>query len=173
MRHILPSPPWSFGARTLKHGARRLHSGERRGARRGRRLRGDQGRGHRRLRAGHPGLASPRPLRSRCPPGRRHDPAECRADPRVETTDQGPRRADGENQTAHVAERSSMACQLVSIPGYGAGGRTELAGEIGTLERVRGEASLALYLGMAPLDRSSGKSRGSKPPRHVNIFRSA
>jgi transposase len=73
-----------------------------------------------------------------------------------------------EDQTAHVAERSSMACQLASIPGFGAVCTAELAGEIGTLERFRGEASLALYLGMAPLDRSSGKSRGSKPPRHVN-----
>ncbi len=61
-----------------------------------------------------------------------------------------------------------MACRLASIPGYGAVCTAELAGEIGTLERFRGEASLALYLGMAPLDRSSGKSRGSKPPRHVN-----
>ncbi len=66
-----------------------------------------------------------------------------------------------------------MACRLASIPGFGAVSTAELAGEIGTLERFRGEASLALYLGMAPLDRSSGKSRGSKPPRHVNIFRSA
>ncbi len=73
-----------------------------------------------------------------------------------------------ENQTAHVAERSSIAGQLASIPGYGAVCTAELAGEIGTLERFRNEASLALYLGMAPLDRSSGKSRGSKPPRHVN-----
>ena len=39
---------------------------------------------------------------------------------------------------------------------------------IGTVKRFRHEASLALYLGMATLDRSSGKSRGSKPPRHVN-----
>jgi transposase len=73
-----------------------------------------------------------------------------------------------EDQTAHVAERSSMACQLASIPGFGAVCTAELAGEIGTLERFRGEASLALYLGMATLDNSSGKSRGSKPPRHVN-----
>ncbi|HYN38645.1 MAG TPA: transposase, partial [Rhodospirillales bacterium] len=45
----------------------------------------------------------------------------------------------------------------------------ELAGEIGTIERFRSEASLALYLGMAALDNSSGKYRGSKPPKHVNV----
>jgi transposase len=69
---------------------------------------------------------------------------------------------------AEIAERSSMACRLASIPGCGAVCSAELAGEIGTLERFRGEASLALYLGMATLDNSSGKSRRSKPPRHVN-----
>jgi transposase len=74
-----------------------------------------------------------------------------------------------EKQMACIAESSSMAGQLASIPGYGAVCSAELAGEIGTLERFRGEASLALYLGMATLDNSSGKFRGSKPPRHVNV----
>jgi transposase len=73
-----------------------------------------------------------------------------------------------EDQMAEIAERSSIACRLASIPGCGPICSAELAGEIGTLERFRGEASLALYLGMATLDNSSGKSRGSKPPRHVN-----
>jgi len=73
-----------------------------------------------------------------------------------------------EDHMAHVAEGSSIACQLASIPGYGAVCTAELAGEIGTLERFRNEASLALYLGMAALDHSSGKFRGSKPPKHVN-----
>ena len=45
---------------------------------------------------------------------------------------------------------------------------SELDGEIGTIERFRSEASLALYLGMARLDNSSGKYRGSKEPKHVN-----
>ncbi len=36
------------------------------------------------------------------------------------------------------------------------------------IERFRSEGSLALYLGMASLDNSSGKVRGSKPPKHVN-----
>jgi transposase len=73
-----------------------------------------------------------------------------------------------EEQMAHVAESSSIASQLASIPGYGAVCSAELAGEIGTIERFRGEASLALYLGMATLDKSSGKFRGSKAPKHVN-----
>ena len=73
-----------------------------------------------------------------------------------------------EEQMARIAESSSIAGQLASIPGYGAICSAELAGEIGTVERFRGEASLALYLGMATLDNSSGKYRGSKAPKHVN-----
>ena len=73
-----------------------------------------------------------------------------------------------EEQMAQVAESSSIAGQLASIPGYGSVCSAELAGEIGTVERFRNETSLALYLGMATLDNSSGKSRGAKPPRHVN-----
>ena len=73
-----------------------------------------------------------------------------------------------EEQTARIAESSSIASQLASIPGYGSVCTAELAGEIGTIERFRSEASLALYLGMATLDNSSGKFRGSKAPKHVN-----
>jgi transposase len=74
-----------------------------------------------------------------------------------------------EEHMAQVAEKSCMAGQLASIPGYGSICTAEMAGEIGTIDRFRKEASLALYLGMATLDRSSGKTRGSKPPRHVNV----
>ncbi len=73
-----------------------------------------------------------------------------------------------EEQMAHVAASSSIASQLASIPGYGSVCSAELAGEIGTIARFRCEASLALYLGMATLDNSSGKYRGSKAPKHVN-----
>jgi transposase len=73
-----------------------------------------------------------------------------------------------EEQMAQIAERSSIAHQLASIPGYGAICTAEMAGEIGTIERFRNEASLALYLGMATLDHSSGKHRGSRAPKHVN-----
>ncbi len=73
-----------------------------------------------------------------------------------------------EEQMAQVAERSSIASRLASIPGYGAVCSAELAGEIGTIARFRSESSLALYLGMATLDNRSGKYRGSKAPKHVN-----
>ena len=45
-----------------------------------------------------------------------------------------------EEQMARIAESSSIAGQLASIPGYGAICSAELAGEIGTIERFRGEA---------------------------------
>jgi len=73
-----------------------------------------------------------------------------------------------EIETARIAAKSAIACQLASIPGYGSVCSAELAGEIGTIARFRSEASLALYLGMATLDNSSGKYRGSKAPKHVN-----
>ena len=73
-----------------------------------------------------------------------------------------------EVQMARIAESSSIASQLASIAGYGSVCTAELAGEIGTIERFRSEASLALYLGMATLDNSSGKYRGSNVPKHVN-----
>ena len=76
--------------------------------------------------------------------------------------------ASSAEQMARIAESSSIASQLASIPGYGSVCTAELAGEIGTIERFRCEASLALYLGMATLDNSSGKYRGSKVPKHVN-----
>jgi len=73
-----------------------------------------------------------------------------------------------EDDMARVAATSAIACQLASIPGYGSVCSAELAGEIGTIARFQSEASLALYLGMATLDNSSGKFRGSKAPKHVN-----
>ncbi len=72
------------------------------------------------------------------------------------------------DQMAPIAANSAIACQLASIPGYGSVCSAELAGEIGTIDRFHREASLALYLGMATLDNSSGKYRGSNAPRHVN-----
>ncbi len=73
-----------------------------------------------------------------------------------------------EDEMARIAAKSMVACQLASIPGYGLVSSAALAGEIGTIARFRSEASLALYLGMASLDNSSGKFRGSKAPKHVN-----
>ena len=73
-----------------------------------------------------------------------------------------------EKQMARVAENSSIAGQIASIPGYGSVCSAELAGEIGTVERFRNEASLALYLGMATLVNSSGKrtQRSRCSPAH-------
>ena len=73
-----------------------------------------------------------------------------------------------EQQMEPVAAASAIASQIISMPGFGPVCTAELAGEIGTIERFRNEASLALYLGMAALDNSSGKFRGSKAPKHVN-----
>lgn len=63
---------------------------------------------------------------------------------------------------------SRMAARLSSLPGFGAISCAELAGEIGHLGRFKKESSLALYVGMAALDHSSGKHRGSKQPKQVN-----
>jgi len=67
-----------------------------------------------------------------------------------------------------ISQESDIARRLDSIPGFGKTSSAELAGEIGTLERFSCEASLALYLGMCPLDRQSGKSHGTRSPRQVN-----
>ena len=67
-----------------------------------------------------------------------------------------------------IAKDSAMAKVIDSIPGFGLICSSELAGEIGTLERFRHDGSLSLYLGMANLDNSSGKHKGAKMPRHVN-----
>jgi transposase len=73
-----------------------------------------------------------------------------------------------EAKIAEVAKGSKIAKILRSIPGFGAVCTSELAGEIGTIERFASEASLSLYLGMSTLDNSSGKYQGTKAPKHVN-----
>ena len=64
--------------------------------------------------------------------------------------------------------QAKIAKTLRSIPGFGAVCTSELAGEIGTIERFASEGSLSLYLGMSMLDNSSGKYQGTKAPKHVN-----
>jgi transposase len=76
-------------------------------------------------------------------------------------------------QIAALAESSELAQHLRSIPGFGPTCSAELAGEIGTPARFASESSLALYLGMAALDNSSGTYRGSKTPRQVNTHAKA
>jgi transposase len=73
-----------------------------------------------------------------------------------------------EAKIAEVAKRSQIAKTLRSIPGYGAVCTSELAGEIGTIDRFASEGSLSLYLGMSTLDNRSGKYQGTKAPKHVN-----
>ncbi|MGY4706232.1 IS110 family RNA-guided transposase [Candidatus Bipolaricaulota sp. J31] len=73
-----------------------------------------------------------------------------------------------EEEVEELSQRSELAQRLSTIPGFGRTSVAELAGEIGTLERFRGEASLALYLGMCPLDRQSGQYHGTRTPRQVN-----
>jgi transposase len=73
-----------------------------------------------------------------------------------------------EAKIAEVAKGSKIAKTLRSIPGFGAVSTSELAGEIGTIERFSSEGSLSLYLGMSTLDNRSGKYQGTKAPKHVN-----
>ena len=67
-----------------------------------------------------------------------------------------------------LTHECESARRLRTIPGFGPTCSGELAGEIGAIERFGSEASLALYLGMAVLDHSSGTHMGSKRPRQVN-----
>lgn len=73
-----------------------------------------------------------------------------------------------DQQIATIAARSELAQTIDSIPGFGKTTMAEIAGEVGTLERFKSEASLAMYMGMTALDNSSGKKSGAKTPRHVN-----
>lgn len=73
-----------------------------------------------------------------------------------------------DKQIKELCQRSDIATRIMSIPGFGTTSCAELAAEIGTLERFDSEASLALYVGMANLDNSSGKFKGSKRSKQVN-----
>ena len=73
-----------------------------------------------------------------------------------------------EAQIAEVAKGSQIAKILRTIPGFGPVCSSELAGEIGTIERFASEGSLSLYLGMSTLDNRSGKYQRTKAPKHVN-----
>jgi len=67
-----------------------------------------------------------------------------------------------------LMQDSKIAVLTKTIPGFGLTCSSELAGEIGTIDRFDKEGSLAMYLGMANLTNSSGKHQGSKNPKHVN-----
>jgi len=72
------------------------------------------------------------------------------------------------NQCEDLMAKSEIGRLVDSIPGFSVICASELAGEIGTIDRFKNEGSLALYLGMAPLTKSSGKVHSAKSPRHVN-----
>jgi len=73
-----------------------------------------------------------------------------------------------EAQLEDLAGQSVMARRIQTVPGFGLICGAELAGEIGSVDRFAKTDSLAMYLGVAPLDNSSGKYKGSKVPRQVN-----
>lgn len=73
-----------------------------------------------------------------------------------------------EQKIACIVDQSELAQSIGSIPGFGKTTMAEIAGEIGTLERFETESGLAIYMGMAPLDNSSGKKNSAKAPRQVN-----
>lgn len=73
-----------------------------------------------------------------------------------------------EKAIEELSEDSEIAKRLSTIPGFGKVCCAELAGEIGTIERFNSEGSLALYLGVAVLNNSSGDYKGTKPPKHIN-----
>jgi transposase len=56
-----------------------------------------------------------------------------------------------ETKINEVAKNSKIAKILSSIPGFGPVCTSELAGEIGTVERFGKEGGFALYLGMSTL----------------------
>lgn len=67
-----------------------------------------------------------------------------------------------------MCKKSKISSLLQSIPGFGSICAGEIAGEIGTETRFKSEASLALYLGVAVVDKKSGKFDGSRVPYQVN-----
>ena len=74
-----------------------------------------------------------------------------------------------DKQLRELMEQSDIAQRLLSIKGFGETGCSELAGEIGCIDRFQRESNLALYLGMAVLDNSSGTYQGSKRSKQVNL----
>ncbi len=75
---------------------------------------------------------------------------------------------DIEARCETLISQSTHAQVIASLPGFGSVCSAELTGEIGNVGRFKNDGSLAVYLGMANLDNSSGAFRGSKKPRHVN-----
>ena len=73
-----------------------------------------------------------------------------------------------EDSIRSLMKASRIATRLYSIHGFGEACCSELAGEIGTIKRFKKEGALAIYLGMSPLDNSSGLIKSSKNPKQMN-----
>lgn len=73
-----------------------------------------------------------------------------------------------DNTMEDLCAQSEIGKALRTIPGFGKTSCAELAGEIDDIRRFESEASLAMYLGMAPLDNASGTYQGSKTPKQIN-----
>lgn len=75
--------------------------------------------------------------------------------------------SDLDGRISALRQQSNDAQLLQTIPGFGDTSVAELVGEIGTIKRFPRESSFSYYIGMAPLDRSSGLTKRSR--RSVNI----
>lgn len=75
---------------------------------------------------------------------------------------------DLDKQIGELCERSRLAGIVRSIPGFGLTCTSEIVAEVATIDRFRSEKSLAMYLGMAPLDNSSGRRKGTRHAKQVN-----
>jgi len=73
-----------------------------------------------------------------------------------------------ETHLRDLMPESLLATTIESITGFGLICSSELAGEIGAIERFSSESALARYIGMAPLDNSSGVYVGAKGGKQVN-----
>jgi len=67
-----------------------------------------------------------------------------------------------------LTSQSKIGKRLLTIKGYGNSSCGTLTGEIGNIDRFEKESSLAVYLGMAPLDKISGNSKGIRKSKNVN-----
>jgi len=73
-----------------------------------------------------------------------------------------------EAKLQELIPQSKLATTIDSVTGFGLVCSTELAGEIGAIERFSSESALARYIGMAPLDNSSGVYSGTKGGKQTN-----
>lgn len=73
-----------------------------------------------------------------------------------------------EAQCTELQADSKIAGRVATLPGFGVVGISRLTGEIGHIGRFDNDGSLALYLGMSPLSKESGKKKGARGTKHVN-----